>query len=181
MKANTLFPGIFRVKKLNKQTHLHGLEKFHCSLDDTFGLDDFIHKEAFDYQQKDMGTTYLFYNDTDEIVGYVTVAMGSIKKKNVSLPDDDCDAKEHFPALWLGRLAVYNEQRGAGIGTYLLEWCFGFAEKESRHIGCRFIVLVTKGERRTKFYVDRSFKVSTVKLSEGKKLLFFDLHGRKDL
>jgi len=35
--------------------------------------------------------------------------------------------------------------------------------------------------RGTKVYVDRSFKVSTVKLSEGKKLLFFDLHGQKDL
>jgi len=168
-------PSNFTVKKLCDKTDL---SSFDCSYDDELRLNDFLHKEAFEYQQEDMGVTYLFYNNDDEIVGYVTVAMGFIRKKRTPLSVEG-DDKIHFPALWLGRLAVHSSQRKSGVGAYLVKWCIGFAKKASVDVGCRFIVLVTKEGYRTKFYTKHGFQKCIVELDGNKKLLFFDLKNAK--
>jgi hypothetical protein len=66
------------------------LSKFDCSKDDALGLNVFIHNEALKYQQNGEGVTHLFYR-RDKIVGFVTLAIGSIRKDrvNVSLVDYD--------------------------------------------------------------------------------------------
>ncbi|MCL2135405.1 MAG: hypothetical protein FWH37_07645 [Candidatus Bathyarchaeota archaeon] len=63
------------------------LSNFNCNIDDELGLNDFIHKDALTYQQEGMGVTHLFYDD-DKIVGYVTLAMHSIKTDLSDLPID---------------------------------------------------------------------------------------------
>ena len=64
----------FVIKTLSASTDL---SHFDCSKKDELGLNVFIHKEALKYQQEGMGVTHLFYRN-DKLVGYVTVAMGSI-------------------------------------------------------------------------------------------------------
>ena len=90
-------------KILNSESDL---SNFNCSIDDELGLNDFIHNDALTYQQEGMGVTHLFYDD-DKIVGYVTLAMHSIKTGLVDL-SIDVRPKVDFPALYLGRLAVDN-------------------------------------------------------------------------
>lgn len=55
----------FSVKKLDDKTEL---SEFDCSDNDDLGLDEFIHKEALEYQNEGMGVTHLFYQG-DKIAG----------------------------------------------------------------------------------------------------------------
>ena len=56
----------FSVNKLDDKTDL---SKFDCSDNDDLGLDEFIHKEALEYQNESMGVTHIFYNE-ENIAGY---------------------------------------------------------------------------------------------------------------
>jgi predicted N-acetyltransferase YhbS len=66
--------------------------------------------------------------------------------------------KVNYPALLLGRLAVANTERGKHVGKYLIKYYIFLALKKSKQCGCRFIVLVTKGDHRIKFYEANGFK-----------------------
>ena len=159
------------VKTLNDGVDL---SRFDCSKQDELGLNSFFHKEALKYQQEGMGVTHLFYRNR-KLVGYVTVAMGSIRKEKTTLQIDNYD-KVNYPALWLGRLAVDNTEREKGIGTRLLKYCINLAiKKAKKEIGCRFVVLVTKKGFRTDFYTRHGFKKSNVKLEKDLVLLYFQL------
>ena len=151
-------PNDFSVKKLDAQTDLSG---FDCSETDNLVLNEFIHKEALGYQKESMGVTYLFYNG-DKIAGYITVAMGSIGVKMTTLRLDIFGDKIRYPAILLGRLAVQNGLRRRDVGKCMTLWCIGLAQKLSLDIGCRFIVLVTKGESRIKFYNQCGFQESLI-------------------
>jgi predicted GNAT family N-acyltransferase len=121
-----------------------------------------------------MGVTHLFYRK-DKIVGYITVAMGSIKKEKTILQIDNYE-KVNYPALWLGRLAVDNTEREQGVGTHLLEYCVDMAiRKAKKEIGCRFIVLVTQEGFRTDFYTKHGFKKANIKLENNLKVMYFQL------
>lgn len=161
----------FSVKKLDAQTDLSG---FDCSDNDELGLDEFIHKEALEYQEEGMGVTHLFYND-DKIAGYITVAMGSIGVMMTELEVEVYD-KKRYPALWLGRLAVDSKLRRRAVGKCMILWCIGLAQRLMAEIGCRFIVLVTKGESRIKFYTKCGFRECPIDLKEkDMKLMYFQL------
>lgn len=172
MSSNNKFSlNDFSVKKLDDKTDL---SEFDCSDNDDFGLDEFIHKEALEYQKESMGVTHLFYNE-NKIAGYVTVAMGSIGVKMTELEVEIYD-KKRYPALWLGRLAVHSKLRRRAVGKCMILWCIGLAKQASIEIGCRFIVLVTKGESRIKFYTDCGFRECPVDLKEkDTKMLYFPL------
>ena len=163
----------FTVKKLDDKVDL---SSFNCCDNDDLGLDEFIHKEAFEYQQQGMGVTYLFYND-DQIAGYVTVAMGGIGVKITDVKVAVYD-KKRYPALWLGRLAVHNKFRKRDVGKCMIQWVIGLAQKTAEDMGCRFIVLVTKGEQRIEFYTKCGFKVSHIELEDDAKMLFFPLPSK---
>jgi GNAT superfamily N-acetyltransferase len=161
----------FSVKKLDEQTDL---STFDCSDNDDLGLDEFIHKEALDYQKEGMGVTHLFYNE-DKIAGYITVAMGSIGVKMTDLEVDTYD-KKRYPAVWLGRLAVHNKLRRRAVGKCMILWCIGLAQRLSEELGCRFIVLVTKSESRIKFYAECGFRECPIDLKEkDMKMMYFQL------
>lgn len=56
------------------------LTEFDCSLNDSMGLNEFIRREALDYQREKLGVTYLFYY-RNEVVGFATLAMSGIEIK----------------------------------------------------------------------------------------------------
>ena len=172
MSSNKFAISDFSVKKLDAKTDLSG---FDCGNNDDLGLDEFIHKEALDYQKESMGVTYLFYIN-DKIAGYVTVAMGSIGVKMTKLRLGIYGDKIRYPAILLGRLAVHNGFRRRAVGKNMCAWCIGIAQKLCAEIGCRFVVLVTKGESRIKFYAECGFQECPVELKkEEMKMMYFQL------
>lgn len=167
-------PKDFTIEKLGEKANLSG---FCCNENDDLGLDEFIHKEALDYQQEGMGVTYLFYNNS-KIVGYITVAMGSIGVKTTKLRIHSYSDKVRYPAVLLGRLAVQNGLRRRSIGKCMAYWCIGLAKELSADIGCRFVVLVTKGESRIRFYKECGFEESAIKQEKEMKMMYFQLDKR---
>jgi predicted GNAT family N-acyltransferase len=161
----------FSVKKLDDKTDL---SEFDCSDNDDLGLDEFIRKEALEYQNEGMGVTHLFYNN-DKIAGYITVAMGSIGVKMTELEVEIYD-KKRYPALWLGRIGVHNNLRRRAVGKCMVLWCIGLAKRVSTEMGCRFIVLVTKDASRIKFYAECGFRECTIDLKEkSTRMMYFPL------
>jgi hypothetical protein len=102
----------FSIIKLDAQTDL---SLFDCNEHDDLGLNEFIHKQALDYQNESMGVTHLFYLD-DKIAGYITVSMGTISVKKTKLRLKFYDEKVRYPAVLLGRIAVANNLRRHAIG-----------------------------------------------------------------
>jgi len=141
------------VKKLDEQTDLSG---FDCSKDDDMGLDEFIHKEAMNYQRESLGITHLFYYKGN-IVGYVTVATSSIEVKYTKLHLPFFRPIK-YPALLLGRLAVDNRYRRRNIGHCICLWCIGLAKEIAKKIGCRFVIVVTR-QSKVEFYRKCGFDI----------------------
>ena len=129
-------------RKLDEKTDL---SSFSCSVEDDLGVDEFIHKEAINYQKEHFGITYLFYHN-EEIVGFVTIAMGVVKANELSegMEEDSQLEIKTFPSLLIGKLGVDNRYRRRDVGRILCAWCVGKALEFSEDIGCRYVSLVTK-------------------------------------
>ena len=140
----------FEVKLLDDPVDLSG---FKCDDDDELGLDNFLRKDAVAFYRCGLGVTHLFYlRGTKQFVGYVTLAMGAMRKNKCNAGVADYD-KVNVPALFLGRLAVANGFRRAGIGVIIVKYCIDLAIVLSKSVvGCRFVTLVTKEGYRVKFY-----------------------------
>ena len=119
----------------------------------------------------------MFYQ-SDKIVGFVTLAMGSIRRDKTTAGLVDY-VKVNVPAIFLGRLAVDNVERRKGVGTYLLKYCIGFSIKLAKNtVGCRFVTLVTKKGYRASFYAKHGFtKVDGVSLADGLEMMRYDLNA----
>lgn len=128
------------VKELDESTDL---SSFCCSDNDTMGLNEFIHNEAFLYQKHKLGKTYLFFY-SDRLVGFTTLCMSVLRIEPTFLPFR-VSFKE-FPALLIGRLAVDNQFRKKNVGRNILLWVVAFALEQSERVGCRFVSVLTKGE-----------------------------------
>lgn len=117
------------------------LSEFDCTKNDTLGLDQFIHKEALEYQDQNLGITYLFYYNS-KIIGFVTLAMGRLR--GLLVPEENGGSGiRWFPSLLIGRLATHSCLRDLDIGTYICGWTMGYAKKRSEEIGCKFVVADT--------------------------------------
>jgi len=144
------------------------LSDFDCSKDDILGLNEFIHKEALDYQKEKLGTTYLFFNKQN-IVGYVTLAMSQLETKFVDETNHSKISRKFYPALLIGRLGVDNKFRDRNIGTNLCLWCLGKADDISKEIGCRLVILQTQVNV-VDFYRKSGFKIGERQI--GKQRVF---------
>jgi hypothetical protein len=118
-----------------------------------------------------MGVSHLFYVGS-RIAGYITIAMGSIGVKMTDLEVEVYD-KKRYPALWLGRIAVDNKLRRRAVGKCMILWTIGLVQDISKDIGCRFIVLITKGEHRIKFYTECCFKLCPIELPEKDMIMMY--------
>ena len=126
------------------------LTVFDCSKDDTLGLNEFIHSEAIQYQKEKLGITYLFsYNNL--IVGFVTLAMSKIEAKWMPSVFRGKTEIKDYPALLIGQLATHNDYRSRKIGGIMCLWCLDNAKKLSEKLGCRLVIVFTKGTL-NKFY-----------------------------
>jgi len=165
----------FVIKIVDSDTKI---PKFSCGEHDDLGLNDFLLNDAKMFYRSGMGVTHLFYlRGTRKLVGYVTLAMGSIfKVKNVEKSVKGSDVKPVDPALLLGRLAVAEKMQGQGLGTFFIKYCVGIAVFLSKSsVGCRFVTLATKKGYRVDFYVKRRFKPIKSRLGDDYQMMCLKL------
>ena len=134
-------------------------------------LVDFLLEDALVNQKSQISATYLWFLDTGELVGYITLLNDRINLEgNLKEVFRDKGIEYHsLPALKIGRLCVDDRFLRRGVGTMMID----FAIKVAYHIfdkysGCRFIVLDAKRNQENDpihFYKKQGFQV----LKERKK------------
>lgn len=129
------------------------IDNFNCG---NTQLNDFIHKEVYEYHGERLGITYLFFHETD-LVGFVTISMADIKPKDLQPEDKKNIQPENYPSVQIGQLAIDLKYQRKGLGKKLIGWCMDKAVNYSEGIGCRFLVLNAVPES-VEFYKKCDFK-----------------------
>lgn len=91
-----------------------------------------------------IGTTYVALDDTNTIVGFVTVASCSIEVNELPKQLAKKLPTYPIPALRLARMAVAEGQQRNGIGCSLMKAVFLLARQQARRTGCAFVVVDAK-------------------------------------
>jgi|SRR3989338_3576760 len=163
--------------KIVRMNETHSITKFKSYEPE---LVNFLVEDALNNQNHKISVTYLWFLNTGELVGYVTLLNDRINLEG--------DLKNFFrtkgiqyhslPALKIGRLCIDDRFLRRGIGTIMIDFsikvAFHIFEKYS---GCRFIVLDAKRNQMNDpihFYKKLGFK----ELKERKKgatPMYFDL------
>ena len=147
----TIDLGELRPEKLRE---FHNTSSFCCGRRD---IDEFIQKQAKDFQKLRLGITHLWFLD-DRLVAFVTLSMSDVGRKRMRSEDQLPIGVENYPAVLIGQLGVQEEYQGKGIGSQICQWCYGKAISLSEQIGCTFIVLNAE-EDSIDWYLKRGFKL----------------------
>lgn len=137
--------------------HKHpGRKDFSCSEP---ALNDYLSRYAGQHEQAGIARTFLATAaDTDELVGYYSLSMGSIPRDN--LPDSQ---KKRFPTFpvpvaRLARLAVDQKYQGQGVGEFLFMAALEQCHQLSVGIGMAAVVVDAKHEQAAQFYQRYGFE-----------------------
>ena len=141
-------------------------------------IDDFIHKEALDFQNERLGVTYLCYYE-DELIGFVTLSMADLRKGKMAAEDRLPIGRENYPALQISQLAVHDKMQKQGIGTYLCDFCLDRAIKFSEKIGCRFLVL-NSIRKAIPFYEKYGFKLLKGQENRREPIMFLNIFSKQE-
>lgn len=119
-------------------------------------MDDFLHNEAFDEQERGLSTTYLFIDKDGSLVAYLSLCNDSIRlefteRDNMGLP------YATIPAIKVARLAVDARKRGMGIGNYALQFAVYVSQLVRDYSGVVFLTLDCY-EHRVSYYEKFGFQ-----------------------
>jgi len=111
-----------------------------------------------------LGTTYVAVGD-GTVVGYATVAPGSIAINQLPRPERRRLPAYPLPILRLARLAVATTHQGRGIGSRLVRFSLELAREMAERFGCIGVVVDAKPAA-VAFYVRLGFAGLVVEAGE---------------
>lgn len=155
---------------LQKRLEDDKINDFCCGIKE---IDEFINEQALIFQKEHLGVTYLF-SYKGRLVGFVTLSMADLKREKMEFEDRLIIGVENYPALLIGQLATQQEFQESGIGTYLCDFCLDIAQKISKRIGCRFLV-VNAIKNAVAFYEKYGFKMLKEQKKRTQKIMFFNI------
>ena len=102
-----------------------------------------LQTEALEDQKQKRGTTWVWVYDDSVTLGYVTLSMYSIDRKDILKSQDAVGQFPYrsIPALLIGQLATNEEYERNGIGSSMAWWSIGMALNLSETVGCRLVAL----------------------------------------
>jgi GNAT superfamily N-acetyltransferase len=142
--------------------------KFKCNCEE---VNDFLLNDSKKCQREHLGITYLLRRENGELIGFVTLAAGSIGAEIVG---QDAPPK-NYPTLVLAWLGVNEKEERRGYGTLLVDFTISVAIKLRNKIGCQYVVVDSFPES-YKFYKSLGF-LTPIKSIESRKTIkmFLDL------
>ena len=154
-------------------------DEFKCFQCEKKGYADFVRKseEALRYQTENLGVTYVFKHNGSPI-GYVTLAMGALGKKD--LPEKRKEQKpfRNVPSLLLGQMARDSNVMGQGAGEIMVDFTLDKAQELAQRVGCRFVIVDSERDKVNR-YESYGFESIPPKPKDKTVLMFFDLGLRK--
>jgi predicted N-acetyltransferase YhbS len=146
---------MLRIEKLHRDHYLSG---FDCGIEE---LNRFLIKYALTNQQARDSTTYLALADK-EVVGYYTLASGSVKFEDAPERLQKGVARHPVPIVLLARLAVSVMWQGRRIGSGFLKEAMKTTLEAARIIGVRALVAHAKDDHARAFYQHHDFVESPI-------------------
>ena len=111
------------VKRLSESTP--GIGAFKDSIE---SMAVHLQTEALEDQKQKRGTTWVWVYDDSVTLGYVTLSMYSIDRKDILKSQDVVGQFPYrsIPALLIGQLATNEEYERNGIGSSMAWWSIGW-------------------------------------------------------
>jgi GNAT superfamily N-acetyltransferase len=134
----------------------HELETFRCGVPP---LDDYLRKFALTNRKNGAARAYVALRG-NRVVGYFTLAVGSIGHAKAPARISQGLARHPVPVLLLARLATDVREQGAGLGKALLKQAMLKAVQAADIAGIRAILTHAKDEKAKAFYQRFGFEPS---------------------
>lgn len=103
------------------------------------GQNEFLRREAVGAQYYGISATHIAVTETGEAVGFVTLAMSSVRFEAHERPHSASIST--LPALLVAQLGVSTAHQGKGVGERLIRFSAGIAQSLRHSIGCRYLVV----------------------------------------
>jgi len=173
---------------LNKLLDLKGEEVIQSILN-TFSctknkdLEDFLHKNAIDLEKRKVSRTYLYFNQSLEVMAYFTLSLkvlstNGISKTLIQKLDGVSKERDNIPCYLIGQLGK-NSNCEYKIGQYILDRAIQEIEKVNIVLGGRFIILDSVNKKEViSFYTNKpnSFKpIKQYKEEDSNVTMFYPL------
>ncbi len=137
---------------------------------------DHIQKEALRDQQLKIGTTWVWVYDNKIALGYISLAMYSIDKKDILHNQDESAQKYPYgsiPSLLIGQIATHQDYECNKIGQSMVSWAIKQAFEYSKEVGCRTVALHPH-EDVIEWY-DKKLKFKHIKRDNKQDIMYFNL------
>jgi GNAT superfamily N-acetyltransferase len=141
----------YKIVLLNKD---HLRDDFDCGVS---VLNDFFKKYALQNQKKRLVRTYVCLKNDTDIVGFYSLAFGSVYQSDVPPFIARGIRKYQIPLMVLGRLAISIDMQGIGIGKALLKDAMLRSVNAADIAGLRAIVVHAKDKTSQNFYLKYGF------------------------
>ncbi len=139
-------------------TRRHNGDDFDCG---SQPLDDYLRQFAWVSQQAGAARTYVAARG-NRVVGYYTLAYGSVKHEQASARVQRGLARHPIPVMVLARLAVDRSHQGQGLGKGLLKDALLRTLQAADIAGLRAVLVDAKDEDAKGFYTKFGFEPSPV-------------------
>ena len=135
----------------------HDRNRFDCGEP---ALNQFLVKFAGQNQELGVARTFVAVGDPDPtwILGYYSLAVGSIDKANLPLTAVRRFPNFPMPIARLARLAVDGSQQGKGLGEYLLVDAMSRCVRVAEDVGIAALFVDAKHEKARSFYLRYEFE-----------------------
>ena len=132
-----------------KLTNDHNTDKFDCGIS---VLNNWLRRYALQNQQANAATTFVVCSSRNHVVGYYSLAVGSIEHEAVLSRIRKGMARHPIPIMILARLAVDLRYQGQNIGKGLLKDAILRTLQVSDHAGIRALFVHAKDDKAHRFY-----------------------------
>lgn len=136
-------------------TKLHDLNQFDCGTHESLNL--WLKKYALQNQANESARTYVVHR-SQVVVGYYSIAAGSIAKASATSRAAQGLANHPIPISLLGRLAVHKAEQGTGLGKALLKDALVRMERAADILGIRAVLVHAIDEQARTFYAKFDFE-----------------------
>ena len=121
-------------------------------------LDEFLKRLVSQYERRNIGRTYVAVRRGEKrVLGYYTLAAGSISFKNLPPSGRRKLPRHPVPVILLARLAVDQSVRGMGLGEFLLVDALVRSAESAEAIGAYAVEVKAKDEKAKSFYEKYGF------------------------
>jgi GNAT superfamily N-acetyltransferase len=137
----------------------HDLESF-CS--GRPALDEWLKSTALQARYSGTAATFVVTNFNGQVVGYYSLAMGSINQSDATERVKKGTGSHKIPVILLARLAIDEGHQGIGLGRALLKDAVVRAVNISKDAGVRAILTHPIDEKASAFYKRFGFEESPI-------------------